>query len=230
MAPDDIRISSDCGAWAAVFADGKLEFGRVASDERWRGRVGLGPRTPRIRPWEEREAGVALNRTGAVAAVWQGSRISILDGRNGRELRVIHAPIGIDRMSLSDDGTRLAAGLDDRGEKRSGIGVWDTASGRLAAIVPPQKAAWHPQIVWIGDDTIACAPCEPGGDLEVWLTVISRLETRRVHYGSLSSPIVANAGGTVVAVECCSGSVLVLNTADLVVRLFRSGHVRLSLS
>ena len=55
-------------------------------------------------------------------------------------------------MSLSDDGARLAAGLDDRGEKRSGIGVWDTASGRLAAIVPPQKAAWHPQIVWIGDD------------------------------------------------------------------------------
>ena len=49
------------------------------------------------------------------------------------------------------------------GAKRSGIGVWDTASGRLAAIVPPQKAAWHLQIVWIGDDTIVCALCRTWG-------------------------------------------------------------------
>ena len=191
---DDIRISSDCGTWAAVFADGKLEFGRVASDERWRGRVGLGPRTPRIRPWEEREAGVALNRTGAVAAVWQGSRISILDGRNGRELRVIHAPIGIDRMSLSDDGTRLAAGLDDRGEKRSGIGVWDTASGRLAAIVPPQKAAWHPQIVWIGDDMIACARANLGAIWRCGLRLFRVLKPG----GSITDPSLRRSSQTPV--------------------------------
>ncbi len=165
--------------------------------------------------FEDREAGVALNRTGAVAAVWRGSRIAILDGRDGRELRVVHAPIGVERMSLSDDGTRLAAGLEDRGERRSGIGVWDTASGRLAAIVPPREAAWRPQIVWIGDDVIACAPRLPGGDPEVCFTVISRLETRRFHYAILVSPIVANSGGTVVAVANGFEFVLVLNTGDM---------------
>ena len=73
-APDDIRISSDCGTWAAVFADGKLEFGRVASDERGADASVLdrGPRG--FARGRMREAGVALNRTGAVAAVWQGSR------------------------------------------------------------------------------------------------------------------------------------------------------------
>ncbi len=214
-APDNVRISSDCGTWAAVFADGNLEFGRVASGERWRGRVDLEPRAPPTHPWQDREAGVALNRTGAVAAVWRGSRIAILDGRDGRELRVVHAPIGVERMSLSDDGTRLAAGLEDRGERRSGIGVWDTASGRLAAIVPPREAAWRPQIVWIGDDVIACAPRLPGGDPEVCFTVISRLETRRFHYAILVSPIVANSGGTVVAVANGFEFVLVLNTGDM---------------
>ena len=46
------------------------------------------PRAPPTHPWQDREAGVALNRTGTVAAVWRGSRIAILDGRDGRELHV----------------------------------------------------------------------------------------------------------------------------------------------
>ena len=160
--PVQIRLSSDLTTWAAVCLDGRIEFGRVASGERWDAR----PSADILRRLTEHPgwARIVVSGNGAASALTcNGSEIAVLEVATGKQVQLLKAGgRQVMDVCLTADGKRVAASWRD-GD--SGITVWDVLTGRRAAVFPALAAC---PLAWAGDDAIVsveeCPAPGTGGD------------------------------------------------------------------
>jgi hypothetical protein len=224
--PSEIRLSGDCSTWAAVLKDGRIEFGRAASNGRWPADLSGQSDGP---PVADVYWGVNLSASGAVAAASRGrgdstTDIVVFDVATGRPLQTFRlGRIGPEGcvMRLSAGGTRLAASWCGEGaSRRWESAIWDTRTGRR--IAAPDNAAAH--LAWLGDDALAsidacdrpikfyCGPYPP-----IYRAAVRRLptgETRtfacRDNELTWSTQLAADPGGDTLAITMLHGCRVVL--------------------
>ena len=109
--PVEIQLSSDLTTWAAVHRDGRIEFGRVASGERWDARPSADVQC-RLTNHPDR-AHIVISGNGTVSAVsYDGTAIAVLNVATGQQLHLLQAGgEQVMDVRLTVDGRRLAASL-----------------------------------------------------------------------------------------------------------------------
>jgi hypothetical protein len=228
--PVSLAIARDLDAFAAVFADGRLEVGRITS-----GATSRASPSAEFKHWFANEQtgewtpiSVLISGDGAICALTYDKHVEIIDAPSARRVNSFVTSITARHsVGLSNDGRCFV--VTDAGHHNSE--VWDTLEGRRLAL-DTQSALGA---AWVGNETLAFVPwARPmavcvrriqknekraeGSEPYEFVSVRDEVALARTRSVSASPPLVASSDGKVLAATYEHCIVVVLDAATLETR------------